>query len=75
MHVRLKTTGERGSCRAWRRNGSAGASTSRAMNWLGKVDVIMFTGVASPSRYEQCCRLALEVVVPLRVEEVGITIE
>ncbi len=30
---------------------------------------------ASPSRYEQCCRLALEVVVPLRVEEVGITIE
>ena len=35
---------------SWHRNGSAGASPSRAKNWLGKVDAIMFTGVTSPSR-------------------------
>ena len=42
---------------SWRRNGSAGASPSRSMNWLGKVNVKMFTGVASPSRYKHCCGL------------------
>ena len=37
-------------------HGSAGASPSRVMNWLDKVDKYMFRGEASPSRYKQCCR-------------------
>ena len=57
---RIKNNGRARLLPSWRRNGSAGASPSRSMNWLGKVNVKMFTGVASPaspSRYKHCCGL------------------
>ncbi len=40
----IKNNGRARLLPSWRRNGSAGVSPSRYMNWLGKVDEKMFTG-------------------------------
>ena len=50
MSNALETNGRVRLLPSLRRNGLAGASPSRAMNGLGKVEENMFRGVASPSR-------------------------
>ena len=47
---RMKINGRARLLPSWRRDGSAGASPSRVMNWLVEVDVNMFTGVEKSSR-------------------------
>ena len=58
MPNELKNKGSARLLPSWRRHGSAGASPSRVMNRLDKVDEDMFTGVAltpSPHPFKHLC--------------------
>ena len=70
MPSELKNEGRARLLPSWRRHGSAGASPSRVMNWLDKVDEDMFTGVASPSHENAVPKLEFETALVLEHAEV-----